>query len=127
MTVNLTSPTPEELAAQTAEAKAIADRFIDALPKFIPLDIPVDKVGVRAAMFEMLGVTRTNVLGATAYVALSAARVGLTRDAIIGIIDAGFDAMKDSEFIQAIADAYTVANAEAQVKAATGKDIVSIN
>src|SRR5262245_20950997 len=73
-----------------------------------PTDMTVDKVFHRATVIAAnIGQTRTSVMGAAVFAAITAPVVGLTRETMINIINGVYDESEKNPAIKQLAEEYT--------------------
>lgn len=111
---------------QKKQLDALHVRIKEIITLHRPLDITTEKIVDRAGKLQMsLGISRTNVLGCIAYVAMNAAVVGLTKDQVAALVNGSLEEADKCEAIKALSEAYTVENQKHLAKEAGLSGVVA--
>ena len=106
----------KELTVEQTEIKEGYEALITKIREYITLNKPTDTdtekiIGRGAAMAGIFNRTRTSVMGASVYIAMTAPVVGLTKDQIINIITMAYDEAEKSPAFRKMKEEYEKLNA----------------
>lgn len=94
-----------------------------AIEKGAPSDIPVEKILARVLMISMVvPPTRTSVIGVLGFSAMHAPIVGVSKEALIQMIEDVYEAVKSNPLTEEASEKYAEANLKAHMEAALKED-----